>query len=129
MISIPPTTSKEPTRPDVVIAQELFSGSRLMDLATPDDAYRNDSIRETQARDRYHPIVASSSPKPDAGMIVSNIGGFTMDEPLPAGVIEGYYRRFANNLDELDREGVEIIPQTMAPFPGTSAASATKTSS
>ena len=32
----------------VVHAPELFSNSRLMDLATPDDDYRNDSIIETQ---------------------------------------------------------------------------------
>lgn len=32
----------------VVHAPELFSGSRLMDLATPDEAYRKESIGETQ---------------------------------------------------------------------------------
>ena len=50
-------------------------------------------------------------------MIVANIGGFTMDEPLPASVIPSYYERFASSLSELDLEGVELIPQTMAPFP------------
>lgn len=101
----------------VVHAPELFSGSRLMDLATPDDAYRNDSIRETQRVIDITRSLRKFFPKARRPMIVANIGGFTMDEPLPAGVIEGYYRRFANSLDELDREGVEIIPQTMAPFP------------
>ncbi|MFC5299809.1 N-acetylneuraminate synthase family protein [Azospira restricta] len=101
----------------VVHAPELFSGSRLMDLATPDDAYRNDSIRETQRVIDITRSLRKFFPKARRPMIVANIGGFTMDEPLPADVIEGYYRRFANSLDELDREGVEIIPQTMAPFP------------
>jgi Xylose isomerase-like TIM barrel len=50
-------------------------------------------------------------------MIVANIGGFTMDEPLPAEVVNSYYERFARSLSELDLEGVELIPQTMAPFP------------
>lgn len=101
----------------VVHAPELFSGSRLMDLATPDDAYRNESIRETQRvieitrnLKRYFP----NTPRPP---IVANIGGFTMDAPLPASEIHGYYARFAQSLLELDREGVELIPQTMAPFP------------
>ena len=50
-------------------------------------------------------------------MIVANIGGFTMDAPLPPSAITGYYERFARSLDELDLDGVELIPQTMAPFP------------
>lgn len=32
----------------VVHAPELFAGSRLMDLASPDEAYRTESLRETQ---------------------------------------------------------------------------------
>ena len=40
-----------------------------------------------------------------------------MDEPLPASAIRGYYERFAQSLRELDLDGVELIPQTMAPFP------------
>jgi sugar phosphate isomerase/epimerase len=101
----------------VVHAPELFSGSRLMDLATPDDEYRADSIRETQrviniTRDlkRYFP----STLKP---LIVANIGGFTMDGPLADDQIAGYYSRFQDSLALLDMEGVELIPQTMAPFP------------
>ena len=50
-------------------------------------------------------------------MIVANIGGFSMDSPLPAEVITEYYERFARSLGELDMDGVEMIPQTMAPFP------------
>jgi N-acetylneuraminate synthase len=101
----------------VVHAPELFSGSRLMDLATPDEVYRKESIRETQRviditrnLKRFFP----NTPRPP---IVANIGGFTMDAPLPASEIRGYYERFAQSLGELDMEGVELIPQTMAPFP------------
>ncbi len=101
----------------VVHAPELFSGSRLMDLATPDNVYRCDSIRETQRviditrrLKRFFP----NTPRP---LIVANIGGFTMDAPLLASEIRGYYERFAQSLRELDMEGVELIPQTMAPFP------------
>ena len=101
----------------VVHAPELFAGSRLMDLATPDEAYRAESVRETQrviditrSLKRFFP----NTPRP---LIVANIGGFTMDGLLPASEIDGYYQRFAGSLDELDMEGVELIPQTMAPFP------------
>lgn len=101
----------------VVHAPELFSGSRLMDLATPDDTYRNESIYETQRVIDITRALRSHFPGTQRPMIVANIGGFTMDAPLPPDVIEGYYERFAESLDKLDRDGVEIIPQTMAPFP------------
>lgn len=101
----------------VVHAPELFSGSRLMDLATPDDNYRSISIGETQrvidiTRNLKH--FFPNTPRP---CIVANIGGFTMDAPLHSAEIKGYYERFAQSLKELDMEGVELIPQTMAPFP------------
>lgn len=101
----------------VVHAPELFSGSRLMDLATPDEANRKHSICETQRVINITRLLRKYFPKEQLPMIVANVGGFTMDEPLPAKVIQGYYERFASSLMELDLEGVELIPQTMAPFP------------
>jgi sialic acid synthase SpsE/sugar phosphate isomerase/epimerase len=101
----------------VVHAPELFSGSRLMDLATPDDAYRKESIRETQRVIDITRNLKRHFPNTPRPPIVANIGGFTMDSPLPASEIRGYYERFAQSLRELDMEGVELIPQTMAPFP------------
>jgi N-acetylneuraminate synthase len=101
----------------VVHAPELLSGSRLMDLAAGDEPYRLYSVRETQRVIDITRNLKRYFPQTKRPMIVANIGGFTMDEPLPASVITGYYERFAQSLAELDMEGVELIPQTMAPFP------------
>lgn len=101
----------------VVHAPELFANSRLMDLASPDEAYRKQSITETQRVIDITRDLKRFFPKTSRPMIVANIGGFTMDEPLPAAVISAYYERFAQSLAELDMGGVELIPQTMAPFP------------
>ena len=101
----------------VVHAPELFSGSRLMDLATPDDAYRHESIRETQRVIDITRGLKKYFPKTARPLIVANIGGFSMDAPLPEKNIPGYYERFAQSLTRLDMDGVELIPQTMAPFP------------
>jgi sialic acid synthase SpsE/sugar phosphate isomerase/epimerase len=101
----------------IVHAPELFSGSRLMDLATPDENYRNESILETQRVIDITRNLKPYFPKTLRPPIVANIGGFTMDAPLPASEIRGYYERFALSLMELDTDGVELIPQTMAPFP------------
>lgn len=101
----------------VVHAPELFANSRLMDLASPDEAYRAESVRETQRVINITRDLKRFFPQTQRPMIVANIGGFTMDEPLPAAVIESYYERFAQSLAQLDMQGVELIPQTMAPFP------------
>jgi N-acetylneuraminate synthase len=101
----------------VVHAPELFSGSRLMDLASPDESYRIQSIQETQRVINITRDLKRFFPNTKCPMIVANVGGFTMDEPLPLSVIPEYYARFTKSLSELDMEGVELIPQTMAPFP------------
>ena len=101
----------------VVHAPELFANSRLMDLASPDEAYRAQSVLETQRVINITRDLKRFFPQTTRPLIVANIGGFTMDEPLPAAVIPAYYERFAKSLAELDMDGVEFIPQTMAPFP------------
>lgn len=101
----------------VVHAPELFAGSRLMDLCSPDEEYRAYSIKETQRVINITRDLKRFFPRTKRPMIVANIGGFTMDAPLPAEVIPEYYERFAESLKVLDMEGVELIPQTMAPFP------------
>ena len=101
----------------VVHAPELFANSRLMDLASPDEAYRQQSILETQRVINITRDLKRFFPRTTRPMIVANIGGFTMDAPLPPEVITAYYERFGDSLKQLDIEGVELIPQTMAPFP------------
>lgn len=101
----------------VVHAPELFANSRLMDLASPDEAYRIQSVKETQRVINITRDLKRFFPQTTRPMIVANIGGFTMDKPLPASVIQAYYERFSKSLTELDMDGVELIPQTMAPFP------------
>lgn len=101
----------------VVHAPELFAGSMLMDLATPDTAYRLKSIKDTQEVINITRALKKHFPRTQRPMIVANIGGFSMDAPFEKAAKRDYYQRFAASLKELDLEGVELIPQTMAPFP------------
>jgi N-acetylneuraminate synthase len=101
----------------VVHAPELFEGSHLMDLATDDDDYRNYSIKETQKVINITRDLKKYFPNTKRPMIVANIGGFSMDENFSEDKKKKYYERFIESLKELDLEGVELIPQTMAPFP------------
>ncbi len=100
-----------------VHAPELFTGSRLMDLASPDAEYRGLCIRDTQRVVDITRGLKRYFPNTVRPVIVANIGGFSRDAPLNSSVLPEYYERFATSLHELDLDGVELIPQTMAPFP------------
>ncbi len=101
----------------VVHAPELFEGSRLMDLATDDEEYRQFSLKETQRVIDITRSLKKYFPNTKRPAIVANIGGFTMDGVLDQDTKNKYYEIFVRSLSELDLEGVELIPQTMAPFP------------
>jgi sialic acid synthase SpsE/sugar phosphate isomerase/epimerase len=101
----------------VVHAPELFAESRLMDLATRDEDYRRTSVKETQRVINVTRALKRFFPKTTRPAIVANIGGITMDGPLDADEKAARYKDFARSLAELDRDGIELIPQTMAPFP------------
>ena len=49
-------------------------------------------------------------------MIVASLGGFSSDGRCHARMPE-LYERVAESLQSVDEEGVEIIPQTLPPFP------------
>ncbi len=101
----------------VVHAPELFKESNLMDLASPDKEYRDQSIKETQRVIEITKELNKFFPIQEKPLIVANIGGFSMDKPVDPVLKEEYYKRFSESLSQLSTEGVELIPQTMAPFP------------
>ena len=101
----------------VVHAPELFKQSHLMDLATPNKEHRKYSMEQTQKVIDITRNLNKFFPNEKRPMIVANIGGFSMDKPIPKSETKQYYKQFFQSLFELDTEGVEIIPQTMAPFP------------
>jgi N-acetylneuraminate synthase len=101
----------------VVHAPEQLAGSRLMDLATPDEAYRRFSLEQTQRVIDITRGLKRFFPRTSRPPVVANIGGFSMDLPLPPEEKATRYATFARSLHEIDCEGVELLPQTMAPFP------------
>ena len=101
----------------VVHAPELFSEGRLMDLASIDEDYRAFNILETQRVINITRSLKQYFPSCTRPLIVANIGGFTMDKPLEEDELSFRYELFSKSLNSLDLDGVELIPQTMAPFP------------
>lgn len=101
----------------VVHAPELFAGDHILDLASEDEAYRERSILElqrvidiTRQLRRWHRAGPPS-------LIITNIGGFSTARALPVEERSRLYGLVKESLGRLDMEGVEIIPQTMPPFP------------
>lgn len=101
----------------VVHSPELFAGDHLLNLSSTNAEYRKNSIKELQRvidiTRRLQPFFKLSS-RP---CIVTNIGGFSTDGPLPLEQRLPLYEILIESLSQLDSDGVEIIPQTMPPFP------------
>ncbi|GGC84972.1 acetylneuraminic acid synthetase [Thalassobacillus devorans] len=101
----------------VVHTPELFAGDHLLDLCSEDEDYRQHSIKELQSVIDITRSLKKYFKKSTVPCIVTNMGGFTKDKPLDPSERNKYYQLIEKSLSELDSEGVEIIPQTMPPFP------------
>jgi N-acetylneuraminate synthase len=101
----------------VVHSPELFAGDHIMDLCTPDKDYRNRSISELQRVINLTRRLKKFFPKTECPLIIINAGGFSMDGFLDAKNRPLIHELIADSLAKLDQDGVEIIPQTMPPFP------------
>ena len=82
----------------VVHAPELFKESHLMDLATPNSEYRKYSMEQTQRVIDITRNLKAYFPKEKKPMIVANIGGFSMDKPIPKSKTKEYYKQFFESL-------------------------------
>ncbi len=102
----------------VVHCPELFEGDFLLDLCADEEQVRERSIRELERviavtrrlRGFHRP---QKTPIP----IVTNVGGFSSDGPRPGSQTTALYRRLEACLARLDADDIEILPQTMPPFP------------
>jgi sialic acid synthase SpsE/sugar phosphate isomerase/epimerase len=101
----------------VVHAPELFAGEHLLDLASFDDDYRSRSIKELQRVIDITRAIKKYFPKTKKPLIIVNAGGFSLNKPLPKENRQGYYQNILKSFTQLDCTGVELIPQTMPPYP------------
>ena len=101
----------------VVHAPELFENSELLDLASPNEHYRKNSIANMQRVIDLTIDLKRFFPKTERPLIVTNIGGFSMDKNFSSSEVQAGYEIFAGSLEQLSADGVEIVPQTMAPYP------------
>lgn len=96
---------------------ELFAGDHIMDLASEDDTYRAHSISELQRVCAITRNLKRFFPKTQRPVIVINAGGFSTTAFLHNEERPAMYQRIADSLAQVDQSGVEVIIQTMPPFP------------
>ena len=101
----------------VVHCPELFFGDHILDLCSRDSTYKARSVQELQRVIDVTRRLKSYFPKTKCPLIVVNIGGSTHLQHLPKKERKEYYDRFLDSLLQIDSAGVELIPQTMPPFP------------
>ena len=108
----------EPMELDIVVhCPELFAGDHLLDLCSEDETYRLQSVSNLQNVVDITKTLTPYFHNTSFPLIIVNVGGFTQDAPLSTEQIAGYYDRLLVSLSEVNTEGVELIPQTMPPFP------------
>ncbi|MED5384751.1 MAG: N-acetylneuraminate synthase family protein [Cyanobacteriota bacterium] len=102
----------------VIHAPELFAGDHTLDLCTADQSYRTHSVAELQrvidiSRDLRERFRCS-----EPVLLVTNVGGFSEHRHLDRAERVPLRERLIESLKRLNTQGeVEIIPQTMPPFP------------
>ncbi len=101
----------------IVHSPELFAGDHIMDLCSPDKDYRNRSISELQRVIDLTRRLKKFFPKTERPLIIINAGGFSMDRFLDPEDRPFIHEMIAKSLASLDQDEVELIPQTMPPFP------------
>lgn len=101
----------------VVHSPETFADDHLLNLASFDEAYWQRSIAELQKVVAITNELKKHFSKASKPLIVVNVGGFTKDKPLSKEERRVLYERIADGLASINQDGVEIIIQTMPPYP------------
>mgnify|MGYP002132557983 FL=1 len=96
---------------------ELFANDHLLDLCSEIPAYRKRSLSELQRVVDLTRELKNYFPRTQRPLIIVNVGGFSLDTPMPKSARPRLYEKVSEGLAQLNLEGVEIIPQTMPPFP------------
>ena len=100
-----------------VHAPELFAGDHLLDLVSNDPSYLALSTENMRRTVSVTKDLKRFFPKTKRPFIVATVGGFTTDRPLTASERRPLWDKMSEALKSVEDEGVEILPQSAAPFP------------
>lgn len=100
-----------------VHSPDTFNGDHLLDLSNPDEAHRARSIAELQRVVNLTRALKPYFRKATRPIIIASLGGFSLNGFLTESETRHRYDLMAQSLRAIDADGVEIIGQTLPPFP------------
>ena len=103
----------------VVHSPELFAEDHILDLCSKDESYRRRSVQNLQrVIELTQELKSKFNNVSGRILIVTNVGGFSVDGFITdKRDLDNLTKQLSKSLSELECSGVEIIPQTMPPFP------------
>lgn len=117
-IEIDPATCFEKMDIDLVVhSPDLFADDHILNLAADDEEYRRLSIANLQRAIDSARKIGPYFRKTERIPLIASLGGVSRSGPLPASSRASLYERVADSLSQLDTDGVEILAQTLPPFP------------
>lgn len=101
----------------LVHAPELFSGDHILDLCSDDSNYRKISIINLKKTIKVAKRLKKHFIKSNKIKIIVNVGGYSLDNEYNQKEKIKKYNLLKKSFNELYQKDIEILPQTMPPFP------------
>ena len=101
----------------VVHAPELFESDHVLDLASENEAYRTLSVKHLNRVFNLARELSQFYPRSTLVPVVVNVGGFSQNDFLSATQRQHKYTVLAQSLVQLDLSGIDLLVQSMPPYP------------
>lgn len=101
----------------VVHSPDTFEGDFLMDLSNLDESHRKRSIIELQKTIDITRRLKKYFNRAQKPLIVASLGGFSTEGLISEADRKIRYDLMADSLQKLETDGVEVIGQTLPPYP------------
>lgn len=96
---------------------DLFAGDHILNLADDDHDRRERSIVDLQRVVDLAVALRPYFPSTERTTVVVTLGGFSRDRPFDPSRRPELYQRVLDGLARISEDGVEIVAQTLPPFP------------
>ena len=101
----------------VVHSPDLFTDDLILDLASAEESVRDRSVQELQRVIDLTRDLASRFDVDRPPLIVASLGGSTLESPVNLDAKPSMYARVVKAVNLLDLADVELIAQTLPPYP------------
>ena len=101
----------------IVHCPELFENDHVLNLVSKDKRYLEETLSNLNKTIEHVNKLKNFFPKTKTPLLITNVGGFSADGFWEDAEKNLAYEKLSTTLGQYKYSGVEIIPQTMPPFP------------